>query len=197
MLDDGEADSMSNVMIIYGTSYGQTAKIVERIADRLKVAGHRVTLWRGATIPAESTVGDFDAFLVAGSVLYGRHQRYLAEFVRRNLGTLNARPSAFVSVCGALIGQWGPGQEEARKYVARFLARTGWKPRLTRSFPGGLPYTRYGFITRWIMKSISRKTGRPTDTSRDWDFTDWEAVDRFAADFESVFGPVAAVGASS
>jgi menaquinone-dependent protoporphyrinogen oxidase len=188
---------MSNVMIVYGTSYGQTARIVERIAERLKVAGHRPTVWRGDMIPAEATVTGFDAFLVAGSVLYGRHQGYLRDFVRRNRSVLNTRPSAFISVCGALIGQWGPGQEEARKYVARFLEETRWMPRLSRSFPGGLPYTRYSRITRLVMKWISRRTGRPTDTSRDWDLTNWDAVDRFAADFEKAIGiGVPVVGAA-
>jgi menaquinone-dependent protoporphyrinogen oxidase len=191
------AASMSSVMIVYGTSYGQTARVVARIADRLRAAGCRPTVWRGDLIPTEATVTGYDGFLVAGSVIYGKHQRCLVDFVRQNRGVLNTRPSAFVSICGALIGQWGPGQEEARKYVARFLEQTGWTPRLARSFPGGLPYTRYGLITRWIMKSISRKTGRPTDTSQDWDCTDWNAVDRFAADFESVVGSrVPAVGAS-
>jgi menaquinone-dependent protoporphyrinogen IX oxidase len=28
------------------------------------------------------------------------------------------------------------------------------------------------------MQLISARTGRPTDTSRDWDFTDWDQVDR-------------------
>jgi menaquinone-dependent protoporphyrinogen oxidase len=185
---------MASVMIVYGTAYGQTAKISKRIADRLTVAGHFVALWQGDTLPSETSASAYDAFLVAGSVLYGKHQSYLLDFVRRNLSTLNARPSAFVSVCGALIGGRAPGKEEAQQYVARFLEQAGWRPRFTRSFPGGLPYTRYGFITRWIMKAISRKTGRPTDTSRDWEFTDWAEVDRFAAEFEATLHTLVPAG---
>jgi menaquinone-dependent protoporphyrinogen oxidase len=176
---------MSNVMIVYGTAYGQTARIVRRIADRLTKTGHRVTLWHGDELPAETSVSEYHSYLVAGSVLFGKHQSYLLDFVRRNLATLNNRPSAFVSVCGALIGEWEPGREEARKYVDRFLEQTGWTPRLIRSFPGGLPYTRYGLLTRWMMKLISKRTGRPTDTSRDWDFTNWAEVDAFALEFEA------------
>jgi menaquinone-dependent protoporphyrinogen oxidase len=33
------------------------------------------------------------------------------------------------------------------------------------------------------MKRIARKEGGPTDTSRDYEYTDWEAVDRFADAF--------------
>jgi menaquinone-dependent protoporphyrinogen oxidase len=40
------------------------------------------------------------------------------------------------------------------------------------------------------MKYISRRTGRPTDTSRDWEFTDWDAVTRMAREFaEAVEAP--------
>jgi menaquinone-dependent protoporphyrinogen oxidase len=36
-------------------------------------------------------------------------------------------------------------------------------------------------VTRRLIKLISWQAGGPTDTSRDYEFTDWEAVDRFAA----------------
>ncbi len=168
---------MADILVVYGTSHGQTEKIVRRMADRLSTEGHRVTVRKGDSHPSPA---GFDAYLVAGSVQFGRHQRYLEEFVRRNLGPLSSGPTAFVSVCGAMAGSWSRGPEEAAKYVASFLSRTGWRPRLTRSFAGGLPYTRYGLLTRWMMRAISRVTGRPTDTSRDWDLTDWVEVDRFA-----------------
>ena len=171
---------MSSILIAYGSAFGQTAKIVERVAARLTGSGHQVTIWKGDELPPGASLAGFDAVLVAGSVIFGRHQPYLDAFVRANLARMNALPTAFLSVCGVLAGTWEQGPAEARRYEARFLKRTGWKPRLVKSFAGGLPYTRYGVITRWLMKLISRRIGRPTDTSRDWDLTDWDAVDHFA-----------------
>jgi menaquinone-dependent protoporphyrinogen oxidase len=179
---------MANILVVFGTSYGQTGKIVQRIAHSLTARGHRVTLWKGDELPVGYSLDGFDGFLIAGSVLYGKHQRYLGDFVRRHLARLSASPSAFVSVCGAIMGSWPPGPEAARKYVAKFLAETGWTPRLTRSFAGELSYTRYGVFIRWVMRYISRRTGRPTDTSRDWEFTDWDAVDQFAAELAGTMG---------
>jgi menaquinone-dependent protoporphyrinogen oxidase len=185
---------MANILIVYGTSHGHTEKVVTRISRGLGGAGHRVTVWKGDEVAANGSIGEFDAFLVAGSVIFGWHQRYLEAFVRRNLGRLNAAPSGFVSVCGALAGTWSHGPAEARRYITAFLARTGWRPGLTRSFAGGLPYTRYGFFTRWLMYFISRATGRPTDTTRDWDLTDWEAVDLFTAEVGARIGQPATAG---
>jgi menaquinone-dependent protoporphyrinogen oxidase len=171
---------MADILMVYGTSYGQTEKIVKRMAERLTELGHRLSVWRGDALPTEQRLEDFDAVVVGGSVYFGRHQRHLEEFVRDHLAPLNGMPSAFVSVCGALAAGWPHGPREARKYVQRFLARTGWRPEFTRSFAGAVTYTQYGRLIRWVMQRISRRTGRPTDTSRDWDFTDWRAVDDFA-----------------
>jgi hypothetical protein len=41
-----------------------------------------------------------------------------------------------------------------------------------------------------MMKRISRRTGRPTDTSRDYDFTDWNGVNEFARQLVSLIAAV-------
>jgi menaquinone-dependent protoporphyrinogen oxidase len=44
---------------------------------------------------------------------------------------------------------------------------------------GALAYSKYNFFIKLVMKAIARKAGGPTDTSRDYEFTDWPALDRF------------------
>jgi menaquinone-dependent protoporphyrinogen oxidase len=189
---------MSNILLVYGTAYGQTARITQRIALVLTDAGHTVTVQRGDLLPPDLSLGEYNAFFVAASVLFGRHQRYIRSFVRSHVARLNAAPSAFVSVCGAAAGSAPEGAGPPQGYVDKFLRETGWRPWATRSFAGALPYTRYGPFVRWMMRMISRRTGRPTDASRDYDFTDWEAVDRFArelAETLAVPGPASGAGA--
>ena len=187
---------MSKLLIVYGTTHGQTGKVVARIADRLNEQGHKVMLWNAGALPDHPPLERYDFILVAGSVRYGRYQGPVADFVRWNLARLNTTPSAFVSVCGALGGSWAEGDAEARKYVEKFCRQAGWKPTLTRSFAGAVCYTRYGFFTRWVMRTISWRTGRPTDTSRDWEFTDWKAVDRFAAELATLLAAPSGVEGS-
>lgn len=180
---------MSRILIVYGSTYGQTGRIIERISSDLTVAGHRVTVWKGDQLPPGADPGAFEGCVIAGSVLYGKYQPYLVEFARAQARRLAAMPGVFISVCGALIGDWAEGPAEARKYEALFQQQTGWTPSLVRSLPGALNYTRYGLLTRFIMKMMSRKTGRPTDTSRDWDGTDWAAVDRLAVEIGELVRP--------
>ena len=184
---------MSRVLIVYGTSYGQTAKVVRRLSDRLEAGGHLVTMYKGDELPALQGLAAFDGVVVAGSVLFGRYQRYLLRFVRRHLDALRRLPSAFVSICGA--AGHPESRAQAESYISRFEAATGWQPRLSRSFAGAIAYTRYGPITRWMMKRISRRNGRSTDTSRDWELTDWGAVDGFASEFSNLLGSTAGTGA--
>ncbi len=53
----------------------------------------------------------------------------------------------------------------------------------TAPVAGALLYTKYNLLMRWIMKRIAAKAGGATDTSRDYDYTDWTDLEVFAGDF--------------
>jgi len=171
---------MLRILVVYASEHGQTARVVDRMAARWRQAGHGVTIRRADRRAAIPSLTDFDVALVAGSVRFGKHQRSVRRYATTHRRALSQMPSAFISVCGALVGDWAEGPAAAREYLARFVAETGWRPRIIRSIAGAIRYTAYGPLTRWVMKQVSRKTGRPTDTSRDWEGTDWTRVDRLA-----------------
>jgi len=162
---------MASVLIVYGTAYGQTERIAQEIARVLTESDHQTSLVRGDRLPAGMTLGEYDGVVVAASVLVGRHQRYIERFVREHTAWLITLPSALVSVCGTAANPVPEAQHVAQSCRERLLVATDWRPTMARSFDGGLPYTRYRPWVRWIMKMISRRTGAPTDTSRDYDFT--------------------------
>jgi menaquinone-dependent protoporphyrinogen oxidase len=45
---------------------------------------------------------------------------------------------------------------------------------------GALKYSRYPLPLRWLMKRIAAKAGGDTDTSRDYEYTDWAQVEAYA-----------------
>lgn len=182
---------MSKILMVYGSAYGQTGRIVRRIAWLLGRDGHEVTVWKGDELPPGADPAPFDGYVVAGSVRLGKHQPYLREFVREHADLLNRAPSAFISVCGVLGGTTPDAKQQARKYVDQFLEQTGWHPQVVQSFAGALNYRDYSLPIRWMMKLISWRTGRPTDTSRNYEFTDWERVERFAGELAVGFAELA------
>lgn len=173
---------MTAVLAVYGSAYGQTERIIRRMTDRLTAGGLAVTLHRADALPAGLDLAAFDAVLVGASVIRGKHQPYVHHFVERHAAHLNAMPSAFVSVSGSAGSPLPAKRAEARGYLETFLRQTSWRPTLTATFGGALAYTKYGWFMRWLIKRISKQAGAPTDTSRDHDLTDWDAVDRFAAE---------------
>jgi menaquinone-dependent protoporphyrinogen oxidase len=68
---------------------------------------------------------------------------------------------------------------DVQRMIDVFINDTGWRPARVLPVAGALAYSRYNFIVRFVMKQIARKAGAPTDTSRDYEFTDWAALDRF------------------
>jgi menaquinone-dependent protoporphyrinogen oxidase len=181
---------MPNILAVYGTAYGQTEKVIRRITADLTARGFSVVCLRADRLPASLRIDEFDGFVVGASVIRGRHQPYVERFVREHLDSLNAAPSAFLSVSGAAASTAPAELVAARGILQKFLDQTGWKPSASTIVAGGFPYTKYGFFVRFGMKIIGRKHGL-SDFRRDYDFTDWHALDRFAEKFLASWGVAA------
>jgi menaquinone-dependent protoporphyrinogen oxidase len=171
---------MTRIFIPYGTTEGQTAKIAAFIADVIRAHGFDVDAVeikesRG-TVPAGC-----DGVIVGASIHMGKHEKHVVKFVQENRDALERLPSAFFSVSLAAHGD----TEEAQGYVEQFEQETGWRPARVALFAGALLYTHYGFVKRHMMKKIARdKPGSlGTDTSRDYVYTEWDGVRRYAEDF--------------
>ncbi|AOT03860.1 flavodoxin domain-containing protein [Arthrobacter sp. U41] len=170
---------MAKIYIPYGSVEGQTAQIAEYIAEVIRAHGHEADTGdlkrSGDTLP-----GGYDGVIVAASVHMGKHEGFVADFVRKNRGELERLPSALVSVSLAAHGD----EESAEGYVAKFEEETGWRPAHVGIFGGALLYTHYNFIKRQLMKKITRDKGSPDlDTSRDYVYTEWDGVKHFTEDF--------------
>jgi menaquinone-dependent protoporphyrinogen oxidase len=177
---------MANVLIPYGTTEGQTAKIAEVIADVIRDLGHGAEAVDIKTL--SDTVPDgYDAVIIGASIHMGKHDKQVVEFVHKNHHTLDRLPSAFFSVSLAAHGD----SQEAEGYVDQFEEETGWHPDGIALFGGALLYTHYGFIKRHMMKKIAGdKPGNlGLDTSRDYVYTEWDAVKRFAEHFADRLEP--------
>jgi menaquinone-dependent protoporphyrinogen oxidase len=66
--------------------------------------------------------------------------------------------------------------------IDRFLSETGWNPGKIRAVAGALLYRRYNLVLRLMMKRIAEAAGGDTDTSRDYEYTDWAGLDRIVAE---------------
>ena len=171
---------MTKVLIPFGTTEGQTATIAEFIAGVIRGRGDEAEAIDVREV-RDTILEGYHGVIVGASIHMGKHDRHVVDFVRKNHDMLERLPSAFFSVSLAAHGD----AEEAEDYVEQFEQETGWRPAKIAVFGGALLYTHYGFVKRHMMKRIARdKPGHlGTDISRDYVYTEWDGVKRFAEDF--------------
>jgi menaquinone-dependent protoporphyrinogen oxidase len=145
-----------------------------------------------AHLPEDFSLGDYRRVLIAASVHQHRHEAEIVSFVKRHRADLEDMDTAFLSVslseAGAEDADAPPEKRaqaasDAQGMIDGFLAETGWHPSKIRAVAGALLYTQYNFILRFVMKRIAASAGGDTDTSRNYDYTNWAELDRFVEEF--------------
>jgi len=170
-------------LIVYGTTEGQTRKIVGFLRDRLAENDHEVTLVDAVELPAGLDPHSFDRVLVAGSVHIGKYQTAVEDWVRRKADVLSLKRAVFLSVSLAAAGTDEDDVQGLAQCMREFTRRTGWTPAVVHHVAGAFRYTEYDFFKRWALKYIAWRKGGPTDSSRVYELTDWDDLTRFAGDF--------------
>jgi menaquinone-dependent protoporphyrinogen oxidase len=92
-------------------------------------------------------------------------------------------PTAFLPVCLAILEQRPETRRALDAIIDRFQRSTAWRPDLIKPVAGALLYTRYSWLKRWIMRRIVAKAGGDTDTTRDFEYTNWDDLQKFARTF--------------
>ena len=165
---------MPSTLILYASVEGHTERIARRMAEFLRGRGHSVDLMPTGR---EIDLSRYAGVVVGASVHYGHHPASLAAFLRRNAVALAPCKGAFFSVS---LGA-------KQRYATKFLRKARWRPQVTAVFAGALQYSKYGPIKRRVVQAFAAIGGHDTDTSRNYDYTDWPAVERFSEAFARLF----------
>ena len=171
---------MANVLIVYATKDGQTSKIAQRMAATLRKEGHEATLFDADHDSSLLDLERFDVAVVGGPIHAGGYPRSVVKFVRHHRQFLEHIPSAFFSVGLAVASRTSDGRAQTLEVIDKFSQKTGWRPARIELIAGALPYSKYNPLIRFIMRRIAAKEGGDVDTSRDYEYTDWKAVENFA-----------------
>ncbi|MGZ6131027.1 MAG: flavodoxin domain-containing protein [Myxococcaceae bacterium] len=174
---------MATVLVVYSTHDGQTRKIAERIAAVLRVRRHVVELLDAGRAPRTVDLTRFEAVFIGSPIVKNGYLAPVVRFVRQHKAALARVPTLFFSVGLAVLSKVHDGRAQSMAIVDKFLAETGWRPRRIELVAGALLYTQYNFLIRFVMRQLTKAEGGDTDTSRDYEYTDWAVVDRFAVEF--------------
>ena len=182
---------MRPIAIVYATHEGHTQRIAEHVAATVRAHGRAADVLEAARVEEPFPTDRYAVVLLASPVHVGKHDRGMVEFVKRHRTELERLPAAFLSVSLSEAGvedATRPAElraqaaEDVHAALETFTTETGWRPPRVKPVAGALLYTRYGALVRFVMRLIARKSGAPIDTTRDYVFTDWEALDRFVGE---------------
>lgn len=175
-------DTMAPILVIYATTEGQTKRVADRIALRLRDKGADVEMLDAGSGPSWPQ-GRFEAAFLAGSLHMGRHQKSLIRFVKSNRQVLSAMPAAFVSVSLSASGKIEEDVAAAHRCARQFFDETGWEADCLHLAAGAIRDNRLNFFKRLILHRILRSKGVQMDKSGEMEFTDWAALDAFVDQF--------------
>lgn len=164
---------MSKILIAYSTVDGQTLKISQRISEEID---EEVVIKKFDDI---KSINEYDKVIVASSIRYGKFPKSLFQFVEANQKLLEEKQADFFGV--NLIART-PEKclIENNVYVRKFLENITWEPHHVEIFAGALKYTKYKAFDKFMIRLIMKKTGGPTDTKIDTEFTNWNQVSGYA-----------------
>lgn len=177
--------------ILYASRENHTLHIAEDISEILRERSLEADVL-DVRKPDKIDLERYSAVILAASVHMGKHESEMLRFIKDHRSRLLEMPSVFLSVSLSEAGveRSRPDTEEHRRFTAdvskiedAFISETGWPVERFKAVAGALPYSKYSWFVRLIMKRIAQKSGGDTDTSRDYDYTNWVALEKFVAEF--------------
>jgi len=128
------------LLLVYGTTEGQTQKVAQFVHDHLAREGHQTRVFNAIDSTAEAADPlEFDAVIIAASLHAGRYQSAVIDFVSKHVAAINARPNAFLSVSLAAASDDQDDVQGLEQCVANFTQQTGVGPPAYPSCRGRLP----------------------------------------------------------
>lgn len=113
--------------------------------------------------------------------------------VKAHRAELERLPTVFLSVSLSAAEDTDAARMAAQSCVDEFCEQAGWAPGRTERIAGCLQYREYDVFTRQLMRLLMKRMGHETDASHDYDYTDWDAVDRLGREIAQLAGsPTAA-----
>jgi len=164
------------ILILYGTTEGQTRKIAEFVAKQLRAHDDVITLVDGTGATEIIDLRDYDAAILAASLHAGQYQTPVAHFARANHAWLNRIPSAFISVSLSAAGTDPDDLKGIADCAERFKTETGWTTNEVHQVAGAFRFAEYDFFKRWVMKLIAWDKNVTVEPGKDLELTNWDAL---------------------
>ena len=165
-------------LVVYGTRWGGTVAIAQKIGETLKQEGLEVTVADAKTPP--ETVDSYDLMVVGSGMRADKWTKETILFLEKNAPTLRHRKTAlFVSCQIADRKDDDPIKEKAKKrYLTQTAQKFGLRPLAYGFFGGYMDFSQSHGLIVDIMMKVNRKKLRKggLDQTKTLDTRNWTEI---------------------
>jgi menaquinone-dependent protoporphyrinogen oxidase len=158
----------TRVLVAYGTKYGATAEIAEKIGQVLQQAGLQADV-----LPADRArdLSAYQAVVLGSGVYVGRWRKEAAKFLKANEQALAGKPVWLFS--SGPTGEGDPAEllQGWRLPGALQPIADRIQPRDIAVFHGAVDINKLNVIEKWMINNVKSPVG---------DFRDWDAITAWA-----------------
>ena len=163
-------------LIAYGSRYGSTTEIAERMGAVLGEAGCTVDVVNVHEEPGKG-VSDYELVIVGSGIKVGQWTKEALAFLERNEEQLSDRDVAFFASCSFVLDP-SKREEAWEKYLVQVAERYPLiEAKSLGLFGGVLDKSKYGFGVRLLLKAMAKELDiQNVDLDKPYDFRDWEQI---------------------
>jgi menaquinone-dependent protoporphyrinogen oxidase len=167
-------------LVIYGTRWGGTVKVAEKIGSTLTAEGYSVDVVDAKQSP--QNVDSYDLIVIGSGIRADKWTKETLNFMEKNAVSLRAKKNALF-VSGQMADGGKESREKARKlYLEKTAEAFGLKPIGLGLFGGFLDFSKSHGLFVDVLVRVNRKKLRKNglDTTKVKDTRDWSSIEAWA-----------------
>lgn len=168
-------------LIVYGTRWGGTTGVAEKIAETLRGEGADAEVFEAKKAPRD--IDEYDLVVVGSGLMMGRWTKETQGFLKRNADKLKHKKTALFVSCGTVEEE--DGIETARRdFLEKVAQKHGLTPIALGAFGGVYDTTKnLGIIGNIAMSAVKKGlTEKGVDMSKPYDFRDWDNITKWSTE---------------
>jgi menaquinone-dependent protoporphyrinogen oxidase len=167
-------------LVVYGTRWGGTVKVAEKIGDALAAEGFSVDIVDAKAKP--QNIAAYDLVVVGSGMRADKWTKESLNFLEKNMQLLQTKKTALFVSC-QMADRTDDGYCHGKNlYLQKTADQYGLKPIALGYFGGFLDFSHSHGLIVDVMVRVNRKSLRRNglDTTRVHDTRDWAAIEAWA-----------------
>ncbi len=181
---------MSKVLILYGTRYGTTKEIsnkIEKIIQEKGITTENYNL-KEHNLKEIPPLEEYDGIIIGTGIKMKMWTKVVKKFVQKRKSELKNRQSTLgFYVCCGVAAKKSDISKAINDYITPKFQKLGIQPTLIDAFGGVYDLTEGSLITgmmrKIVISALKEEEGIENPGGKMHDFRDWEQIEDFASKF--------------